>query len=250
MKEEMIKFVCEHGRITKEEFLNKNWEEQVNYILSHLAGECTRWCIYKDFMVFMARFGQDCIEQDRQNGTQLAAVLFTVAMQRLSKGAVLHDVVNFYDQLPSTYWAYSSAHDDYHIMTPDCLEFIYKGLPVAANYEPTKNYARIIAWGLVEHLDAEGKRHGGFSLDCENPDEEGKKLFECARRIIEQSTMPRHEIFARYAKPWQWQKHKAWLKRFMESYNAWNLLYQYLDIPKGLKGRKQRHQVRREILCA
>lgn len=237
----MVQFVVEHSKTTKEEFCKLTWPEKVDFILLRLAGGSNRWCIHKNFMEFMAIYGEDCIKEDRQAGTNLASVLFTVAMQRLSKGAVLHENVNFCTQLPEKFWVYSSANDDYHIMTDDCVFFIKRGLPVAAKYAPTKDYALTIAWGLVEHIDQDG-----YGMDLNDPII-GKDLFFCAQRIIMEEEYTYDELFHRYAKPYQWRKHADWLWRYLSRSKKWDEFFKKIEIPGGLKGWKNRRQIKKEL---
>ncbi|MBE6452550.1 MAG: hypothetical protein E7012_03565 [Alphaproteobacteria bacterium] len=197
-------------------------------------------------MTFMSLFGKDCIEMDKLTGENLAPVLFTVAMQRLSKGAVLHAPVHFNEQLPFKFWSYSSAHDDYHIMTDDCLQFIYKGLPIAAQFKPTSDYALKIAWGLAEHLNENGNCLNGFELYCNNPVEEGKKLYAKAIEIIEKNVSAK-DIFSRYSKPNQWQKHKVWLRSYLSKNNCWNDFFKRIEVSASLSNLCERIRIKREI---
>lgn len=246
MDKKVVNFVIAHSGITAEDFSKLSWAEQVDYILLHLAGGSNRWCIYKDFMTFMSLFGNECIEMDRQTGENLASVLFTVAMQRLSKGAVVHEGVNFKEQLPSKFWVYSSFHDDYHIMTDDCLKFIYDGLPVAAQFKPTSDYALKIAWGLVEHLDEDGNCLGGFELYCDNANEEGKKLYAKAVEIIE-NNVSAEDVFAKYSKQDQWKKHKAWLRGYLLGNDCWNDFFKKIGVSTSLFNFRERLRIIKEI---
>lgn len=239
-----IYFVASHSEITAENFAKMTWPEQVDYILIHLAGGNNRWCIHKDFMLFMAKFGNECIEMDKKTGQNLTPVLFTIAMQRLSKGAVLHDAVDFSKQLPAKFWPYSSAHDDYHIMTDDCLEFIYNGLPIAAKLPATQEYALTIAWGLVEHLDENGKAE--FSLYCDNALEHGKRLYAKGLEIIENNALA-EDIFSRYSKPGQWQKHKVWLKSYILKNDCWNDFFKKASVSSSIFNLRERIKIIREI---
>lgn len=243
---DFVLFVSSHSKITAETFENLSWAEQVDFILKHLTGGISRFCIHKDFMIFMARYGKECIALDNETGENFAPILFTVAMQRLSKGAVKHDSVNFEEQLRDKFWIYSSAHDDSHVMTNDCLEFIYSGLPVAAQLEKTKDYALKIAWGLVEHLDEEGNRYN-YDLYCDNPQLEGKKLFAKAEDIIEKNA-PYSYIFSRYSKKHEWQKHKKWLKNYLLATGRWDEFFEKIDVKKGLITFSRRQKIKKEII--
>lgn len=244
MKKHMIQFVSQQSGTPEEKVASLSWYEQVNFILYHLAGNSNRWCINDRFMYFMAKFGQECIKEDIKTGHDFSSVLFTVAMQRLSKGAVLHAPVDLLETLPFEFRGYSSYYDDYHIMTPGCLEFIYHGLPVAAKHAPTKDYALTIAWGLLRHLDELGVRYDRFSLDCENPLEEGKQLYRTAKAIIE-NNLPNEEIFAGYAQPYQWQKHTKWLKNYLTKEKRWQEFFKKLGVPRLCL--VHRHKIRRAI---
>lgn len=249
MKENIADYVVSHSEITYDNFNKMNWAEKVDYILKNLAGGSNRWCIYKDFMNFMANHGKECIEMDRKTGYSLAPVLFTVAMQRLSKGAVLHDTVNFRDQLPDKFWEYSSAHDDYHTMTDDCLNFIYNGLPVAAQFEPTKDYALKIAWGLVKHLNEDGITQFGFSLYCNNSIEEGKKLYQTAVKIVEKNASAK-DIFSRYATPFLWEKHQAWLYAYLSENKCWNNFFQRIGVSTNVFNLREKMRITRSMRLA
>lgn len=244
MKKQLISFVAQQSGTAEEKISSLSWSEMVYFILHHLAGERNRWCINDKFMYFMAKFGQECIKEDIKTGHDFSSVLFTVAMQRLSKGAVLHDSVNLLETLPAEYRGYSSYYDDYHIMTPGCLAFINQGLSVAAKHAPTKAYALTIAWGLLRHLDELGVRYDGFSLDCENPLEEGKQLYRTAKAIIE-NNLPNEEIFAGYAQPYQWQKHTKWLKNYLAKEKRWQEFFKKLGVPRLCL--VHRHKIRRAI---
>lgn len=229
MKKHMIQFVSQQSGTPEEKVASLSWYEQVNFILYHLAGNSNRWCINDRFMYFMAKFGQECIKEDIKTGHDFSSVLFTVAMQRLSKGAVLHAPVDLLETLPFEFRGYSSYYDDYHIMTPGCLEFIYHGLPVAAKLTHTKDYALTIAQGLAEHLDELGCRYNGFSLGCENATDEGKRLFSKACSIIE-NNLPKEQVFAIYAQPHQWQKHTKWLKKYLAKEKRWQEFFKKIGI--------------------
>lgn len=244
MKKNMIQFVAQQSGTAEEKISSLSWSEMVNFILHHLAGEHNRWCINDRFMYFMAKFGDECISQDIQRGHQFAPVLFTIAMQRLSKGAVLHAPVDLLETLPFEFRGYSSYYDDYHIMTPGCLEFIYHGLPVAAKLPHTKDYALTIAQGLAEHLDVLGCRYNGFSLGCENATDEGKRLFSKACSIIE-NNLPEEQVFAIYAQPYQWQKHTQWLKNYLAKEKRWQEFFKKLGVPRLCL--VHRHKIRRAI---
>ena len=241
-----MNFVVSHSAITMDDFIVMSWPEQVDYILNNLAGNENRYVIYKDFMSFMAEFGEECIEMDRLTGHKFAPVLFVVAMQRLSKGAVMHEAVDFREQLPSKFWKYSSAHDDFHIMTPDCLEFIYKGLPIAAQFEPTKDYAIKIAWGLFDHLDEKGCCHKGFSLYCNNPVEEGEKLYTTALEILN-ANVSSNDIFYRCSRPLRWRKHKKWLRGYLTKNELWHEFFNNIGISLKFKTLLQRSRIKKEI---
>ena len=94
----MLTYIRENGRVSENEMHTMSWQKMVDdVILPQIAGRSNRWHITDEFMVFMAKFGKECFEMDQRYGTALAPVLFTVAMQRLSKGALRHKGVNFFN---------------------------------------------------------------------------------------------------------------------------------------------------------
>lgn len=248
---EMLTYIRENSRVSENELSPMSWQKMVDeVILPQIAGRSNRWHITDEFMVFMAKFGKECIEMDRRYGTALAQVLFTVAMQRLSKGALKHKGVNFFNQLPEKYWEYSSAHDDYGVMTNGCLQFIYEGLSIAANFEPTREYALIQAWGLVEHLDAEGNRYD-FDLYCNDPEGNGARLYATGLRIVDDWS-DKKEQYEHFATPNQWRKHKAWFFDHAEELD-WNDFFSriYDSAGKGwLRRWREKKTIRKEILSA
>jgi len=244
MKKEMLNYIANNTRVSENELNSMSWQRIVDeVILPKIAGRSNRWHITDEFMAFMADFGKECIEMDKSNGTNLAPVLFTVAMQRLSKGALKHKGVQFDKQLPKKYWEYSSAHDDYGIMTPGCLQFIYYGLPVAAQFAPTREYALIQAWGLVEHLDAQGNRND-FDLYCDSPSENGIKLYDTGLRLVEQWTKE-EELYEHFASPEQWRKHLDWFHAHQKMFQ-WDDFFSRIYDPAG-KGWFKRWSEKRAI---
>ena len=135
-------------------------------------------------------------------------------------------------------------------MTKGCLQFIYEGLPVAAGFEPTREYALIQAWGLVEHLDAEGNRYD-FDLYCDNPEENGARLYETALKIVEHWASEQ-EQYEHFATPKRWRDHKGWFRpRAQEIDFDWDDFFVRIYDPAGkgwLKRRREKKAIRKEIL--
>ncbi len=226
-----------------------SWQDMVdNVILPKLAGGSNRCHISDDFMIFMAKFGRECQREDWQHNTRLTPILYTIAMQRLSKGALLHKTVDFRTQLPKKYMEYSSMHDNFGIMTEGCLEFIYNGLKHAAMINETNRYAVIQCFGIMKYLDANGKVQGEFSLACPNPEENGAKMYAIAEKIVEKSA-DTITIYQQYATPDQWQKHKRWLKEKLPFFSETDFLFRVYD-GKGrnwFQRRKDRRNIMKEI---
>ena len=78
-------------------------------------------------------------------------------------------------------------------------------------------------------MDELGVRYDRYSLDCENPLEEGKQLYRTAKAIIE-NNLPNEEIFAGYAQPYQWQKHKQWLRTYLNQEKCWQTFFKKIGI--------------------
>lgn len=225
---------------------NMGWQDMVDeIILPKLAGGEDRGCIHDDFMTFMTEFANECIILDKENSTLLSVVLFHIAMQRLTRGGLKHQ---FYPvQMPKKYRAYSPSNGS--PLTPACIKFICKGLPIAVSFAPCRDYALTQAWGLVEHLKPEGGFDNKFSLQCDDIIETNKVLYNVGLQIVEEWSS-RMSLFNHFATTDQWHKHKKWLAAHLGTDFSWDLFYNRVcsKDTHWIRSRKERHIIKMEIL--
>ena len=110
------------------------------------TGQDTRgWRIGENYMNLMAEFGTKCWLRDHFTGE----IMLEIALQRLSKGAVLHEAHSF-KVLPQAYWKYSAMGDQPGLMTDTCWKF----LQAQAHTNPKEVYQW--AWQFaVDHFSFE-----------------------------------------------------------------------------------------------
>ena len=123
------------------------------------------WRIPDSFMAFMAIYGNYCYEKDRITG----AVLYEIAMQRISCGAVMHEhrKVVIDEFLPNRYLQYSVGCDQKGLMSPACWSFLRDQMKNLLLYPETKEHATAILLGVLDHIDRNGNLLNGFSLNYE-----------------------------------------------------------------------------------
>ena len=185
---------------------NMSWNEVVEkVVLPKMAGpKGTRWCINDMFMNFVADNAYSIYIADKY----LAGVLFEIALQRLSCGAVLHDGTPWPEPLPKQYWDYSSRWDESHVMTNGCYNFIMKAIDTCMKCEMTRSHALKVLLGLVSYISPDGAVNYGYLLP-EEIEKKSAELYAKAKRTAEEfGTF--EEIYQSYARPGQWQKHKIW----------------------------------------
>ena len=225
---------------TVAELKNMPWKKCViDVMLPTMAGfQQNRWRIGDTFMKFMARHVKEVVMEDFQVGMNL----LEIAMQRLSNGAVLHEAISWPEPLDKEYWEYSSRWDEPGLMSEGCYQFIVSGLPVCLRHNETREHALKILFGLIEHLDAEG-RISNYLL----PDKfknEAVFLYGFAQNQVENNASFA-EVFNHYAKPGEWKKHKVWFATHAVKVN-WKDFYTRV----GITGFFHKRKVKKEILAA
>ena len=238
------------ANITKEAIpASMTWNEIANQIiLPKMAGlKNTRCCIHDDYMNFVA----DCAPiLGYTFGQNLASIMFEIALQRLSCGAVLHDEdpISWPAPLPAKYWEYSSCYDEPHDMTEGCYKFIMQGIGECINFDMTRNHAFAILFGIMSNLQPDGSTCNSWKPGFVN----GLKaiaLYQIAEGMVERFANF-CEIYHHYAKPEQWQKHKIWFARNADKIN-WKKFFE--DTQAASQGNfiqryKKRRQIKKEIL--
>ena len=127
------------------------------------SGQNTRgWRIPDSFMEFMARFGKYCYDKDPATG----AVLYELALHRISRGAVLHRhrPVNIDEFLPVRYVIYSTGRDQPGLLSPRCWEFLREQMKYMLQYKETKEHATAILFGVLDNIDRNGTLLNGYIL--------------------------------------------------------------------------------------
>ncbi|MBP5698511.1 MAG: hypothetical protein J6W96_03175 [Alphaproteobacteria bacterium] len=100
------------------------------------AGEERGSKISKEFMQFMADYGQYCMKLDRKSGE----LLMELAMQRISQGTVLHDEYDLVNSLPISFQAYTTEQDQLCPMRQADWNFIKKNILFCCQSLATKQY--------------------------------------------------------------------------------------------------------------
>ncbi len=207
---------------------NMSWQDIVNnVILPKMAGPReTRWCINDMFMNFVADNAYSIYITDKY----LAGVLFEIALQRLSCGAVLHEPTSWPEPLPKQYWDYSSKWDEAHVMTDGCYNFLCKAMDTCMKCEMTRSHALKVLLGLVSHISPNGSVNYGYLLP-EKVKEKSAELYAHAKRTAEEFGTV-EELYKSYAHPGQWEKHKCWFADHLTDLD-WD---RFFEDTKCLKG--------------
>lgn len=221
------------------------WNEIVDkVVLPKMAGpKATRWCINDMFMNLMADYGY-CI-YTHNNG--IGNVLFEIALQRLSCGAVIHGPISWHAYLPAMYWDYSSVGDENYGMTQGCYNFIMKSSEACLQASKgVRNHTLQILFGLLGHISPSGKV--SFVYDALGDFKKNAvELYAHAKRLVEYYANF-DELYEYYATPDQWEKHKDWFSQYYEKIN-WSEFFEDTQCLKGNFIQKffQRRAIKKEI---
>jgi len=221
-----------------------SWSKIVNeVVLPKMAGpKETRWNINDMFMNFVADHAFEISWEDRT----IAGVLFEIGLQRLSCGAVLHEPTSWPEPLPKQYWDYSSKWDESHVMTQGCYNFIMKAMETCLENSDTKDHALKILFGLLKHISPNGEvSHNYYALG--EFKSKSVELYVHARRLVEKYAYF-GELYANYAQPGQWQKHKLWFSDNIKKLN-WNKFFADTQCLEGnfvARWRQKRH-IKKEL---
>lgn len=227
----MEKLIAQIEKVVRKSNLNQmSWGDIVDkVVLPEMAGpRATRWCINDMFMSFVADNAYDIyiLDQTRAN------ILFEIALQRLSCGAVLHEASSWPEPLPKAYWDYSSRWDEDHVMTQGCYNFILKAMKICLEHgdKDVRSHALKILFGLIKHIGPDGSVSSSY-YHIGKFKEKALDLYIHAKRLVEEYA-PFDEVFRNYAQPDQWQKHKVW---FADHFNEvdWKQFFAATDCLKG-----------------
>ena len=125
------------------------------YILPKLLGTYSERVSVSRFLKFMAKWGRYIY----QNSSFYGCLLFELGLQRISRGALLHEGVDLVKLLPKSYQKYTFAYDEYRIFTEECWEFFENNLCVmfSMNDPKCREHCRKIVFGIMEHIDINGE---------------------------------------------------------------------------------------------
>ena len=178
------------------------------------------------YMQLIADYGKLCVELDRQSGE----LLMEFAMQRISKGAVLHEGVHLINILPEKYQKYTSAYDEPGIMGPECWNFLLSNLVFCVKHlkhEAYRDHAEKILWGLLEHLNPDGTTNNGYLWNDEKYVGASKSEAYQAAEQMATCCFNINTIAQHFAS--DWRKHKAYLKR-NENVIDWKAFFAHVDL--------------------
>lgn len=207
------------------------------------CGQNTRgWRIGDDFMEFMADFGQYCYTQDPDSG----AILLEIALQRLSKGAVLHEESSF-DVLPPRYSKYSAKYDQPGLMSEACWKFLQAQADTCFCCDSmTREHIKKIIFGLLDHIDSEGNT-GDYLLKSFAFQVSPLEIRTWAWEIA-QKEMPLIQLVMHFATPTRWRKWKPFFKEHWDQINKEDFFHR-IKADGFFNGYFQKKKITKEILA-
>lgn len=119
--------------------------------------------ISDDFMKLMANYGFYIFEEDRRNGP----VLFEIAMQRISRGCVIHKRRSELEELPLWAQNYTAKYDIPMPMSVACFAFLLgQAEKVLVNTTPLlRSHMETILFGIISNLTETGEELYANTLD-------------------------------------------------------------------------------------
>lgn len=217
---------CSHTEASALEQMSQ--PELINKVIFPLwvkpTGQDTRgWRVPDSFMEFMACYGHYCYTQDAYTG----AVLYEIAMQRISCGAIPHKhrEIKPHEFLPKEYNKYSTLCDQPGLMSPACWSFLRDQTRYLLSLTECKEHATAIVLGILDNTDCHGTTSDEFSLNSErNGVPDPRDLWAWAVRNTVDSDMwtwdaytpkvirgliPEETVFAHFSRPESW-RHYLW----------------------------------------
>ncbi len=236
--------VAELCRVNENDVNCASQKELVNnYILPRLVvrgGQDIRgWRISPTFMEFMARFGQTCVERDRETGE----LLLELAMQRISNGAVVHAVkggkgvaapYNFWESLPEEYRKYSACYDQPGLMGQEEWNFLKMNLYYCINRLNNQlwaEHAKKICFGLLTHISCSGRELNGYLWSEALVNESLKEVYEFVEEVAVRSFGVQQ--VAQWLLP-TWRSHKKFFKKYSGEIDFKTLFTDWGDGEQGL----------------
>ena len=205
-----------------------------------IGGQDTRgWRIGDDFMQLMADYAPELYRNDSYSGE----ILLELALQRLSKGAVLHEAHHLINSLPPAYQKYSAAYDQYGLMSDACWNFLAKQASFCLKTNAAE-HTRKIVFGLLDHLTPQGETLGSFMLGASNFKLSGRQVYETMWEIA-CSQLSFETLYEHFVTPQRYKKYSFWLKDNWERIDQKDFFRRI-----GVSGFFEKRKIRKEILKA
>lgn len=247
MTDNFVNTVAKLSRSKAEDLASLTHKQLIDQIILPLivqpGGQDTRgWHIGDNFMELMAEFGRYCYIQDPES----AAILLEIALQRLSKGAVLHESTSF-DVLPPQYRKYSAQYDQYGLMSNACWNFLRNQANTCFRCDSlTRDHVKKIIFGLLDHIDADGNT-GDYTLEYEYLNASALEIRAWALKTAEEE-IPLMELVTHFATPTGWRKWKPFFKEHWDAINKEDF-FRRIKARGFLGGYFQRKKITKEILA-
>lgn len=205
-----------------------------------IGGQDTRGRrIGDDFMQLMADYAPELYHSDSYSGE----ILLELALQRLSKGAVLHEVHHLIDSLPPAYQKYSAAYDQYGLMSDACWNFLAKQASFCLKTNAAEHTRKII-FGLLDHLTPQGETLNGFMPGGLDFKVSAKEMYDTMRKTA-CSQLSFETLYEHFATPQRYKKYSFWLKDNWECIDQKDFFRRI-----GVSGFFEKRKIRKEILKA
>lgn len=204
-----------------------------------IGGQDTRgWRIGDDFMQLMADYAPELYRNDSYSGE----ILLELALQRLSKGAVLHEAHHLINSLPPAYKKYSAAYDQYGLMSDACWSFLVKQTPFCLKTNAAEHTRKII-FGLLDHLTPQGEALNGFMPGSLDFKVSAKEMYDTMWEMT--SLLSFEVLYEHFATPQRYKKYSFWLKDNWERIDQKDFFRRI-----GVSGFFEKRKIRKKILKA
>ncbi|MBR2273281.1 MAG: hypothetical protein IJ864_00375 [Alphaproteobacteria bacterium] len=160
MHEKFLRAVAELCQIDSDELKGLRVAQVVDdYILPYavqIGGQYTRgWRIPSSFMAFMSKWGKYCVSEAPMQGE----LLMELALQRISKGAVIIPAYSYIASLPAEYQKYTAEYDQPGLLGQAEYDFLVKNLAFCCTNlanETWRGHAKMILKGLLKEFSYDG----------------------------------------------------------------------------------------------
>ncbi len=170
------------------------------------------WRISDSFMNLMAEYGEELRRGDSYRGN----ILYEIAMQRISCGAVLHERTPVLEALPRPYRKYSAYYDQPGLMSKGCFNFLQQQAENVLRYATAERalHMQTILFGIIDHLNSAGQELKGYMLGKEI---DGVQVYAMAWITLCRCCM--QELWRHLATPQSWEEHRMFFREYWSSIN-------------------------------